>query len=267
MPIVALNGVGLSYATHGAGPTVLLLMGTGSPGRVWELHQVPALVAAGFRAVTLDSRGIPPSSECPEGFTIDDLVADAAALVRHLDAGPVAVVGTSLGARVAQELALAHPELVARAVCLAAHGRADPLQRAMSRGERALHDAGIVLPPDYHAATSAVLNLSPRTLADPRRAQDWLDVLAFSGSAVGPGVRAQLALGDHPDRLAAYAAISVPLLAVAFADDRVIPPERTREVADAVPGGRYVEVADCGHFGYLERPEAVNAVILDFLRG
>jgi pimeloyl-ACP methyl ester carboxylesterase len=265
VPLAELNGITLSYATHGRGDPVLLLMGTGSPGRVWGLHQVPALVADGYRAVTLDSRGIAPSSECAQGFTIDDLVADAAALITHLDAGPVAVIGTSLGARITQELALAHPELVSRAVCLAAHGRSDPLQRAMTAGELALHDAGIVLPPPLHAAFTAIQNLSPRTLADERTTQDWLEVFEFSGSAVGAGVRAQLALGEHPDRLAAYAGIRVPLLAVAFADDLVIPPRRVREVADAVPGARYVEVEGCGHFGYLERPDAVNEVLLAFL--
>jgi pimeloyl-ACP methyl ester carboxylesterase len=263
--LAELNGITLSFAVHGRGDPVLLLMGTGSPGRVWDLHQVPALVAAGHQAITLDSRGIPPSSECAQGFTIDDLVADAAALIEHLAVGPVAVIGTSLGARVAQELALAHPELVSRAVCLAAHGRTDPLQRAMTAGECALHDAGIVLPAPLHAAFTAIQNLSPRTLADERAAQDWLEVFEFSGGPTGPGVRAQLALGEHPDRLAAYAGIRVPLLAVAFVDDLVIPPRRVREVADAVPGARYVEVEGCGHFGYLERPEAVNEVVLAFL--
>jgi pimeloyl-ACP methyl ester carboxylesterase len=52
---------------------------------------------------------------------------------------------------------------------------------------------------------------------------------------------------------------------VAFADDRVIPPARVREVADAVPGSRYVEIDGCGHYGYLERPAAVNEVVLAFL--
>lgn len=265
MPIAQLNGITLSYSVHGDGEPVLLLMGTGSPGRVWDLHQVPALVKAGYRAITLDNRGIPPSSECAEGFSMDDLVADAAALIEHLGFGPVAVVGTSLGARMAQELALARPDLVSRAVCLAAHGRSDPLSRAMTAGECALHDAGTVLPPQLHAAFTAIQNLSPRTLADPRAVQDWLEVFEFGGSAVGPGVRAQLALGDQPDRLAAYAGIRVPLLAVAYADDLVVLPSRVREVADAVPGARYVEIAGCGHYGYLERPAAVNEVVLAFL--
>ena len=265
MPVVALNGINLSYQVDGEGDLVVLVMGTGSPGRVWHAHQVPALRAAGFRVATFDNRGIPPTDECASGMRLADLVGDTAALVESLG-GRAHVVGTSLGARVAQELALARPDLVSRAVLLATAGRDDPLQLALSRGERALHDQGVALPPEYHAAVSAVLNLSPATLRDPVAARDWLDVLEYAGPAAGEGVRAQLELDDFGDRLAAYRDITVPCLVVGFADDRVLPPHLAREVADAIPGARYEEVADAGHYGFLERPEAVNRLVVDFLR-
>jgi pimeloyl-ACP methyl ester carboxylesterase len=38
-------------------------------------------------------------------------------------------------------------------------------------------------------------------------------------------------------------------------------------VADAIPNGRYLEVADAGHLGFLERPQAVNNAALQFLAG
>src|SRR5437764_14344044 len=112
MPVVGLNGIRLSYQVMGTGELVMLVMGTGSPGRVWHLHQVPALVAAGYRVVTMDNRGIPPSDVCADGMTIDDLVGDTASLIQHLGDGPVRVVGTSLGSRIVQELALMRPDLV-----------------------------------------------------------------------------------------------------------------------------------------------------------
>src|SRR5437763_16079720 len=99
MPVVELNGIRLSYQVTGSGERVVLVTGTGSPGRVWQLHQVPALVAAGYRVATVDNRGIPPSDECVEGMTINDLVGDTAALIQHLSDGPARIVGMSLGAR------------------------------------------------------------------------------------------------------------------------------------------------------------------------
>jgi pimeloyl-ACP methyl ester carboxylesterase len=65
MPVVELNGIRLSYQVTGSGELVVLVMGTGSPGRVWQLHQVPALVAAGYRVATVDNRGIPPRTSAP----------------------------------------------------------------------------------------------------------------------------------------------------------------------------------------------------------
>jgi pimeloyl-ACP methyl ester carboxylesterase len=264
MPIAQLNGIQLSYQVAGSGELVVLVMGTGSPGRVWQLYQVPALVAAGYRVVVVDNRGIPPSDECAGGMTIDDLVGDIAALIEHLGGEPARVVGTSLGARVVQELALERPDLLSHVVMMAAHGRPDPVGSAFSAGERALHDAGIELPATYYAAITALRNLSPRTLNDRAAVEDWLALFDFSGSRIGAGVRAQLELDDFPDRRADYRRITVPSLVIGFADDLVTPPYLAREVAEAIPGAQYEEIEGCGHFGYLERPDEVNELIVKF---
>ncbi|MDL9935578.1 alpha/beta hydrolase [Gordonia sp. ABSL1-1] len=263
--IARLNGIDLAYESTGDGPLVVMVMGTGSPGRVWRANQQPALVKAGYRVVTFDNRGIAPSSECGDGFTIDDMVADTAALIEHLG-GPALVVGTSLGARITQELALARPDLVRAAVMLATYGRSTPLQEAISAGERALYDNNITLPREYEAAITAHLNLSPHTLADDRSARDWLDIIGFSPQKVTPGVRAQLELHHRElDRLAAYRGITRPALVIGFADDRTLPPRLAREVAEAIPGGEYAEVAKAGHYGYLEQPAEVNRLLVEFL--
>lgn len=264
MPVVELNGIRLSYQVAGSGELLVLVMGTGSPGRVWQLHQVPALVAAGYQVVTVDNRGIPPSDECADGMTIDDMVGDIAALIEYLSNGPARVVGTSLGARIVQELALARPDLVLQAVMMAAHGRPDPVQSTLSAGERALHDTGIELPPKYYAAITALLNLSPRTLNDHSAIQEWLEVFEFSGSRISAGVRAQLEVENFPNRLATYRGITVPSLVIGFADDLMTPPYLAREVAEAIPEARYEEIEGCGHFGYLERPAEVNKLIVKF---
>lgn len=266
MPIATINGIPLNYQVKGDGDLVVLIMGTGSPGRVWDLHQVPALVSAGYRVCTFDNRGIAPSGESVDGITIEAMVADTAGLIELLG-GPAHVVGTSLGARVAQELTLARPDLVRKAIFLAGHARMDQFQRTLNEGERALEASGVELPAKYRAAVTAVMNLSPATLADQHAARDWLDVFEFSGGKTSAGVRAQLAMNREFERAQAYRAITRPCLSVGFADDRMIPAYLSKEVADAIPGAVYQEIPDTGHYGYLERPEAVNKVVLDFLAG
>lgn len=272
MTAARLNGISLNYEVAGSGDLVVLVMGTGSPGRVWRLHQVPALLAAGYRVATYDARGISPLADGGQStngvapMTIEDLVADLAALVEHLGGGPARVIGTSLGARVVQELALARPDLVRQAVAMAAHARLDPIQRMLTDGQQGLFDQRVVLPPTYHAAVTAVMNLSPATLRDEDKVREWLDVFEFSAAPMSAGERAQLGVSAQlTDRLTAYRRIRVPVLVIGFADDVMIPAYLSREVAVAIPGARYVEVPDTGHFGYLERPEEINRLLLEFL--
>jgi pimeloyl-ACP methyl ester carboxylesterase len=260
------NGISISYEDAGTGPLIVMVMGTGSPGRVWKANQQPALVKAGYRVVTFDNRGIAPSSECTGGFTIGDMVADTAALIEHVGGGPAAVIGTSLGAKIVQELALARPDVVSCAAMIATYGRSGPLQQTISAGERELYDQKITLPARYHAAITAHLNLSRHTLDDDAKVRDWLDVIEFSGQAISAGVRAQLGLHEaEADRRAAYAGITRPSLVIGFADDRTLPPHLAREVAESIPGATYREVAKAGHYGYLEQPDEVNALLIEFL--
>lgn len=263
-----INGIRIAYDdTGGSGDIVLLVMGTGSPARVWNVHQVPALKDAGFRVVSVNNRGIPPTDECPQGFTIKDMVDDVIGLIEHLGGKKVSLVGTSLGARIVTEVALARPDLISRVIALAAHARLEPVQQAMTRGEIALAECAFPLPTDYRVAVMALQYLSPATLRDECRAQDWLDMFAFDDGHISAGHKAQLQISRTlDDRRFAYQNISVPMLIIGFADDVAIPPQLSLEVANIVPAADYVEIADAGHFGYLEKPAEVNSLIIKYLQ-
>ncbi|MFI5936516.1 alpha/beta fold hydrolase [Actinoplanes sp. NPDC051494] len=268
MPSTTVGDVTLSYEEFGRGALVLFLAGTGSRGRTWRLHQVPALVAAGYRVLTLDNRGVGDSGPARAGLTVGDLVADTATIIERVVGGPCHIVGASMGALITQELALVRPELVRTASLMASRARPDALSVALAQADRDLADAGIALPATYSAVTRALQNLSPSTLNDPESAQDWLDILELSPADImDPGQRAQLDVTLDSDRRDAYAKISVPTLVLSFADDLIAPPARGRELAAVIPGAVFHEVAAAGHYGYLEQPEAVNGALLDFLKG
>jgi pimeloyl-ACP methyl ester carboxylesterase len=263
MPLADVNGTKLNYEVIGSGEPVVLVMGSAASGRVWQLHQVPALVDAGYRAITFDNRGLGPSDETGE-FTIDDLVADTAGLIEHLGLGPCRVVGTSMGAHIVQELALARPDLVSGLVLMATRGREDFMREAIRAAELELRAADTVLPARHEAVVRAIENLSPRTLNDDAKIQDWLDLFEVAPTGWTPGLRAQHELRVPAGRLEAYRGITAPCLVIGFADDLQLPPHLGREVADAIPHARYLELEGCGHYGYLERPEAVNEALLTF---
>ena len=81
---------------------------------------------------------------------------------------------------------------------------------------------------------------------------------------VPTGVRAHLDVVPTQNRLSAYRSITAPVLVIGFADDVVLPPHLSREVADAVPNGRYLEIPRTGHLGFIEKPQVVNPAVLEF---
>lgn len=265
MPAVEIDDVTVSYDEFGSGEPVLLVPGTGARGRTWVLHQVPALVEAGYRVITIDNRGVGGSGPARPGLTIGDLVADTVAVIESAGGGPCRLVGSSMGAYIVQELLVARPELCRQAVLMASRARPDAFSRAVAAAELNLADSGVALPPDYDAVTRALQNLSPVTLQDETAVQDWLDIFELSPADwADPGQRAQLAVVLDTDRRPAYRTIRVPTLVLSFAHDVVAPPARGRELAATIPTARYVEIPDAGHYGFLEQPEAVNTELLSF---
>src|SRR5690348_11171529 len=100
MPAIGVGDVTLHYAESGRGAPVLLIAGTRARGRTWSLHQVPALVEAGYRAITMDQRGVGESGPARPGLTVGHLVADAVALIERAAGAPCRLIGTSMGAYV-----------------------------------------------------------------------------------------------------------------------------------------------------------------------
>ncbi len=253
----------LAYDDRGSGDPVLFIAGRGGAGRTWHLHQVPAFLAAGYRAITFDNRGI-GATEQADGFGVEQMVADTAALIEKLDAVPARIVAVSMGSFIAQELMLARPDLVHSAVLMATRGRQDRTREFFRAAERELADSGVVLPPSYEAKVRLLESFSPKTLNDDAVVRDWIDMFTMWPTKSTPGLRAQTDVGPRDNRLPAYRSITAPALVIGFGDDVVLPPHMGREVADALPNGRYLEIPNTGHLGFIEKPQVVNVAALDF---
>lgn len=112
--------VELYYEVQGSGQPVVLVHGWPLSGRAWE-KQVPALVEAGFQAITYDRRGFGQSSQAANGYNYDTLAADLNALMEHLDLTDAVLVGFSMGGgEVARYLSTYGDKRVSKAVLAAA---------------------------------------------------------------------------------------------------------------------------------------------------
>ncbi len=120
MPYLANSGLSLAYEVHGQGAPVLCVHGFASSGKVnWiDTGWVETLVGAGYQAITLDNRGHGQSEKPhdPELYYPSQMADDAIALLDHLGIERAAVLGYSMGARIAAFMAFSYPERVAAAI-------------------------------------------------------------------------------------------------------------------------------------------------------
>ena len=192
------------------------------------------------------------------------MVADTAALIESLGIGPVRIVAASMGSFIAQELMVARPDLVSHAVLMATRGRLDRAREFFRTAEDELAASGVQLPVSYDAKIRLLESFSPKTLSDDQAVAEWIGMSTVWPVKLTAGVIRQGAISPQGNHLPAYRRITAPVLVIGFADDVVTPPHLGREVADAIPSGQYLQLADTGHLGFLERPDAVNSAVLQF---
>lgn len=252
-----------------AGPedaqTVVLVHGTTMPSFVWD-RNFEELARAGLRVVRYDlyGRGL---SDRPEGrYDLDFHVAQLEELLARVAPGrPVDLVGFSLGGILVTEFTRRHPGQVRRVVLLAPAGVGTELPlvakvvRAPGVGEYVMRVAG-----------SRQLLPSRRMMFRPDRQpgfdSTYLQTIRFRGSrrAVLESLR-HMPLDAYEDGYRELGALGKPVLVVSGRHDAVVPFAGSERVGELVRSVALVAVEDAGHLAQYERPDVVNAALLDFL--
>lgn len=273
MKIAMVNGVRLAFEVHGdAGEPVLFLGGTGMPGSFWlYMGQVPALLAAGFRPVTFDGRGVGASEGTAGPYTVPQLAEDAAGLIRALDLGPTHLVGVSQGGFIAEHLASTCPELLSTVTLIASAGPTTAYTRAWAQCWRDLLATGCPIPDSVYVSDILATGL-PQTMLqdDDVTVQHWVSLFSAATGWTNPGMLGQQAachawLLDH-DHQAAWPAVTVPCLVMAFEHDLSFPPRVGRIAAGAMPAAEFLAIAGVGHAnGLFDAAAEITAGLLDFL--
>jgi pimeloyl-ACP methyl ester carboxylesterase len=272
VPLASANGLELMYDEFGEGPPIILIMGIASQMLLWDESLCRRIAARGFRVIRFDNRdiglstmlharGVPKlgpilgrallGAKVDVPYTLSDMAADVAGLLEHLGLPSAHVVGASMGGMIAQHLALEHPGRVrSLTAIMSATGAVRPLLgvkpstlRAFLRPRprtpeeavefvvelyRELHGGRTPFPEDaVRARTRMVIERSLNPAAFPRQ------------------LAAIIASGDRTPRLAS---LTLPTLVLHGEADPLIPIAAGRALADAIPGARFLPIADMGHF-------------------
>lgn len=248
----------LGYHEAGQGPVLLLVHGFPVDGRIWQGQLEGLSESRRVVAVDLRGRGKSPAVE-QEGWTMDTYADDVADTIRSLGVKKVDVAGFSMGGYVVFSLWRRHPDLVRSMVLLSTRPTEDPPEGKRGRarvaalvkqkGSAAL--AGMMFPKFFAPDVADEVQEAVRAL---------LESIPASTAAAD-----SLAMRQRPDSTPDLAGISVPALVVRGEQDALMPLQASHSMAQAIPGARFVAIANAGHFCLVENPSAVNAAISDFL--
>jgi pimeloyl-ACP methyl ester carboxylesterase len=236
------DGARIWYASYGAGrPVILLHGGLGHSGN-WG-YQVPALTAAGYRVIVVDSRGHGRSSRDARPYTYELMAADVRAVMDTVSIDQAAFIGWSDGACIALVLAAQHPARSAGVFFFACN--MDP------SGTKPFDESNVLIGRCFSRHSKDYAALS----ATPDRFQGFVDAVSEM-------------MKTEPNYTAAdLARIATPVTVALGEHDEFIKPEHADYLAAAIPGARRLTLPGVSHFAPLQRPAVFNQAILDFLGG
>lgn len=262
MPFAARAGRRVHYERTGDGPGVVLVPGLGSGARLFGT--LPRRFARrGHTCAAVDPVGLLPSDPLPDGrYDFDEAADDVLAVARELPP-PTALVGTSLGGKVALRAAAREPSAVHRLVLLCS--AALPGERAR-RVHRMFELLGREVDGRWFGEMIAPF-LFGATFQQGRPA--LVDDIVRSSRPTAEGrefLCAQARALQAYDGSADARGCTVPALCLSGAEDTLTPPAEVEATAAAMPRATFRLIPDAGHSLLLESAAAFE-LVAGFLTG
>jgi len=265
-----------SWGTRGPSTPVLLCDGIGCDGYVWRYLRSDLGSRFGLHP-HYRGHGRTAAPRDPARVTVEDLADDIACVLDDALVDRAVLIGHSMGVQVALETYRRHRDRVSGLV-LVCGASSHPLRTF--KGSATLEE---MLPTiqKWIGRVPRVLNRLTRTLLPTRLAYEVASRLEIRRELVEPqdfmpylegmariDVRLFVAMLSSAGRHSAddlLSEITVPTLIVAGGRDGFTPPERSRAMAEAIPGAELMEIPNASHTAPIERPHLVDWTIRDFI--
>ncbi len=263
MPDVKANGINIHYEERGKGDPLILIMGLGANGSLWEDHVQE--FEKHFRCILMDNRGA-GATDKPDGpYSTKMMADDTAGLMDALGIENAHIAGISMGGAIAQELALNHPAKARSLVLVSTWAKCNNYAVSVFehfRKIRATAKPGnflellqlwIYAPPFYEA-----------NMDDLREAQQGADdddnpmpLHAFS---------AQCDACINHDTAGRLDQIKAPTLITIGDQDIFTPPPFSMHLHENISGSEIFFLQGCGHAHHWEDLENFNAKTSEFMQ-
>lgn len=243
---------GLAAIRQGAGPTVLLLHGVGLRAEAWN-RQIDVL-ARDYHVIAPDMPGHGESAPVSAEMSLQDYTDAVMGLVQS----PVMVVGHSMGAMIALDMAIRFPQQVRGVAALNAIWKRSAVALAAVRARAESLDGQRVADPEATLMRWFGTSLSPERAA----CDGWLRAVDPAGYKAAYSV---FAASDGPDA-SALMGLSCPALFMTGEAEPNSTPQMSCAMADVAPEGRAVIVKGAAHMMPMTHAETVNKALSDFAR-
>lgn len=221
------------------------------------------LASRKHHVVVHDQRGIGSSERGDAPCTVEQLADDCIAILDHLRIERAAVLGTSFGGLVAQQVAIAHPQRVAALIPCATGPGARHSERVPASDD-ALLGRGARTPADAYRIACTVLYSAGFRAAHPEFIEE--QVRQRARRPVPPRVfREQFAASRSWDGWEGLPKILAPALVLHGTEDAIMPLANAQRLAERIPGSRHHWFEGAGHLFFHERPEETVAAVAGFL--
>ncbi len=263
MSLISNSTTKLYYDEHGDGEPLILIPGLAAGRWIWfkQTQQLSEL----FRVITFDPRGVGLSPLNSDNLTIPLLADDVAELLTVLGIERAHILGASFGGFVAQEFALAYPEMTCTLVlaCTSFGGPGHvppPLETLMS----------LASTDGFNTEERVRRNLLPAFSPDFAREYpeeiEQVVRMRLASSVTEEAYRAQLTAAVGFNAEPKLETIKAPTLVLSGDSDAIVPIQNSRNLASKIPGAELSIVEGGSHLFFIEHPEEFNRVVVRFLR-
>lgn len=255
MPVVPAGNARVHYNTHGEGPGLVLVHGTGFGSDGTFGHLVDKFT--GRTVILPDYSGCGATEDDGGELTVEVLAGQVAGVIEHSGKAPVDLLGFSLGAVVAAAVAATRPELVRRLVLVAGWARPDDeyLRNLMSVW-RSVADN-----PDAFGRFGTLTAFS-RGFLNTIGSDEVENIVR--GNQPTEGALRHIDLNLRVDIRDLLPKIQAKTLVIGCARDHTVPVEHSREIHSALQDSTYAEL-DSGHVVVYEKPAEFVALVQEFI--
>ncbi|NQY07920.1 MAG: alpha/beta fold hydrolase [Flavobacteriales bacterium] len=255
------NGIKISYQVFGQGDPLVLIMGFGADGNVWEKHLNE--YQKHFRCIVLDNRGVGESDQPAGPYSTKVMAADVVAVMDHAKVDKAKVAGISMGGAIAQELALNYPAKVSALVLVATWPKFNNYAKSVYENLKnlrvtsksddfmALLQLWIFAPPYYQDG-----------LADLKDGQNA--AINNDTPQTQNGFEGQLDACINHDTIDRLHRIKVPTLITCGEMDIFTPPAFSKILHNGIKNSEYVSFPEAGHVHHWEDLERFNKLTTEF---